>query len=196
MTPCIPQELSDVIIDYLHDDRPALGRCGLVCWSWLPSSRFHLFSTIKLFHYDMNTDLTILCAHDSTIMPYVKNLSVFHVQWHSLTLEAKDRLLSLSYEGSYRTKIMTWTWFLEKVYDLATERKILQDCVISCKCWSRCAPAHQSCLCSYCKNSCYSGTASRSRAILSILAILWVWAILRHLPYLANTINKLIMISY
>jgi hypothetical protein len=96
MTPCIPQELSDVIIDYLHDDRPALGRCGLVCWSWLPSSRFHLFSTIKLFHYDMNTDLTILCAHDSTIMPYVKNLSVFHVQWHSLTLEAKDHLLSLS----------------------------------------------------------------------------------------------------
>jgi hypothetical protein len=97
MTPFIPQELSDVIIDYLHDDRPALGRCGLVCWSWLPSSCFHLFSTIKLFHYDMNAALTILCAHNSTIIPYVKNLSVFHVEWHSLTLEAKDRLLALSH---------------------------------------------------------------------------------------------------
>jgi hypothetical protein len=76
MSPLIPQELSDIIIDHLHDDRPALGRCGLVCQSWLPSSRFHLFSTIKLFPFNIDTALTILCTHNSTIPPYVRRLEM------------------------------------------------------------------------------------------------------------------------
>src|SRR5262245_31431042 len=72
----LAQELSDNIIDHLHDDKPTLRRCGLVCRSWLPSSRFHLFSTICLRYYNIGTALTILCAHNSTISPYVRQLDM------------------------------------------------------------------------------------------------------------------------
>ncbi|KAJ6447512.1 hypothetical protein C8R45DRAFT_1224870 [Mycena sanguinolenta] len=38
------QELVDSILDFLHDSRPDLKRCALVCKSWLPSAQYHLFS--------------------------------------------------------------------------------------------------------------------------------------------------------
>ncbi|EMD30983.1 hypothetical protein CERSUDRAFT_100782 [Gelatoporia subvermispora B] len=44
----LPPELTDRIIDFLHDDIPALANCGLVCRTWLPSSRLHLFRRIEI----------------------------------------------------------------------------------------------------------------------------------------------------
>lgn len=41
-------ETIDTIIDFLHDDKQALMNCGLVCWEWYPSSRYHLFETLNL----------------------------------------------------------------------------------------------------------------------------------------------------
>lgn len=41
-------ELVDQIIDHLHDDFPTLKICGAVCKTWTATSRFHLFSRIKL----------------------------------------------------------------------------------------------------------------------------------------------------
>ncbi|CAL1715677.1 unnamed protein product [Somion occarium] len=41
--PPLPQELIDLIIDFLHDDRLTLARCMLVCHRWLDRSRLHLF---------------------------------------------------------------------------------------------------------------------------------------------------------
>ncbi|TDL19486.1 hypothetical protein BD410DRAFT_792102 [Rickenella mellea] len=72
----ITPELTDVIIDYLHDDRRALGTCGLVCRSWLPSSRFHLFSTVQIYFFDVDTALPIICSPTSTIPPYVRHLEL------------------------------------------------------------------------------------------------------------------------
>lgn len=43
-----PAELQDMIIDHLHDDKETLASCSLVCKSWLPASRFHLFRKIRL----------------------------------------------------------------------------------------------------------------------------------------------------
>jgi hypothetical protein len=37
-----------MIIDHLHDCKPALESCGLVSHAWLPASRFHLFRNIEL----------------------------------------------------------------------------------------------------------------------------------------------------
>jgi len=42
----IPQELVDIIIDYLHNDGGALRICALVCKNWIPCSRYHLFEKI------------------------------------------------------------------------------------------------------------------------------------------------------
>jgi hypothetical protein len=44
----LPQELTDWIIDYLHDDIETLSVCSLVCSSWLPASRYHKFSSITI----------------------------------------------------------------------------------------------------------------------------------------------------
>ncbi|EMD35034.1 hypothetical protein CERSUDRAFT_125022 [Gelatoporia subvermispora B] len=40
----LPPELTDRVIDFLHDDAAVLKACSLVCRSWLPSCRFHKFS--------------------------------------------------------------------------------------------------------------------------------------------------------
>ncbi|KAF9477583.1 hypothetical protein BDN70DRAFT_880974 [Pholiota conissans] len=42
------RELCDYIIDFLHDDEASLRACALVCRSWVPASRTHLFYHLKL----------------------------------------------------------------------------------------------------------------------------------------------------
>lgn len=44
----IPPELHDQTIDHLCDDKSALRSCALVCRSWLPRSRLHLFQSVRL----------------------------------------------------------------------------------------------------------------------------------------------------
>jgi hypothetical protein len=44
----INAEITDMIIDFLHDRPDALKVCSLVCRSWLPASRFHLFRSLTL----------------------------------------------------------------------------------------------------------------------------------------------------
>ncbi|KAF8218062.1 hypothetical protein K438DRAFT_1451511, partial [Mycena galopus ATCC 62051] len=43
-----PPELEDALIDFCHEDHATLATCGLVCRDWLPTSRYHLFSSIFL----------------------------------------------------------------------------------------------------------------------------------------------------
>ena len=73
----LPQELSDMIIDYLHNDEAALRSAGLVCKSWFPESRFQLFSDIKLSVYNSTSGLSeAICAQGSTIPPYILHLEI------------------------------------------------------------------------------------------------------------------------
>lgn len=46
--PTFAPEITDTVIDHLHDDIPTLAACGLTCRDWLQSSRYHLFSELKL----------------------------------------------------------------------------------------------------------------------------------------------------
>ena len=46
--PALAAELTDHIIDFLHDDKRALSVCALTHPTWLPASRFHLFNTITI----------------------------------------------------------------------------------------------------------------------------------------------------
>lgn len=45
--PSLPSELTDYIIDHLHDDAQTLRQCSLVCRAWLPSSSLHLFRSLS-----------------------------------------------------------------------------------------------------------------------------------------------------
>ena len=42
----LPTELTDAIIDHLHDDKKSLFSCSLVSSRWLESSRIHLFHSV------------------------------------------------------------------------------------------------------------------------------------------------------
>ncbi|KZT02342.1 uncharacterized protein LAESUDRAFT_604658, partial [Laetiporus sulphureus 93-53] len=44
----LPPELRDMILDFLHDDCPALKSCSLVSGVWLPTTRSHLFRSIQI----------------------------------------------------------------------------------------------------------------------------------------------------
>ncbi|OBZ73453.1 hypothetical protein A0H81_06663 [Grifola frondosa] len=44
----LPPELTDRVIDHLHDDARSLRACALVCRAWLPRARYHLFHDISL----------------------------------------------------------------------------------------------------------------------------------------------------
>ncbi|KAH8105265.1 hypothetical protein BXZ70DRAFT_1004782 [Cristinia sonorae] len=43
--PRLPQELTDIVIDHLHDDKESLKACTLVSDDWFWPARFHLFNT-------------------------------------------------------------------------------------------------------------------------------------------------------
>lgn len=46
--PDLPTELTDAIIDHLHDHKPSLQNCALVSSAWLSSSRYHLFYALRV----------------------------------------------------------------------------------------------------------------------------------------------------
>ncbi|KAJ7785346.1 hypothetical protein DFH07DRAFT_948428 [Mycena maculata] len=46
--PALPQELSDLIVDHLFDDLETLRSCALVSSSFLPWSRAHIFSHLRI----------------------------------------------------------------------------------------------------------------------------------------------------
>jgi len=46
--PALAAELTDHIIDFLHNDKEALRACALTHPTWLAASRFHLFNTITV----------------------------------------------------------------------------------------------------------------------------------------------------
>src|ERR1700753_1522610 len=46
-TPCLPQDISDYVVDLLHDQPTTLKRCCLVSRSWIHPTRKYLFAEIS-----------------------------------------------------------------------------------------------------------------------------------------------------
>ncbi|KAJ7849650.1 hypothetical protein B0H14DRAFT_865721 [Mycena olivaceomarginata] len=70
-----PPELEDVVIDFCHDDHATLASCGLVCQSWIPTSRYHLFSSISLTAKNAPDFLGIL-SRSHSIRPLVRDVEL------------------------------------------------------------------------------------------------------------------------
>ena len=59
--PCkLPPEITDVIIDHLHDDKHSLRACNQICRQWRPACQYHLFSRIKIVPKNFGLLLQIL----------------------------------------------------------------------------------------------------------------------------------------
>lgn len=45
-------EMQDMILDHLWDDKAALDACSLVCSAWFVTTRYHLFDSVSVTHWD------------------------------------------------------------------------------------------------------------------------------------------------
>lgn len=72
----LPQEICDIIIDYAHKDPQVLATCGLVCRSWVASSRYHLFRSVDLADNNMPGFLDLLESEIITCVQYLRAFKV------------------------------------------------------------------------------------------------------------------------
>lgn len=78
MSLIIPVEICEMIIDHLRDEKAALRNCSLVCKTWLPSARFHIFQKLELAPWCIEKVLATICAEGSTIPAQVRHLDIHH----------------------------------------------------------------------------------------------------------------------
>jgi len=74
MASVLPPEVIDLIIDFLHDDKPSLAACTLISKDFLPSTRFHLFSEVPVQPRHMLPLLELLASPSNQIAPFVQRL--------------------------------------------------------------------------------------------------------------------------
>jgi hypothetical protein len=102
--PRLPPELVDIIIDLLHTDQKTLATCALVCKSWVPASRHHLFLEITLSPVYIEA-YCILSSPVCTIAAAVQYLVVETIDVFDDLHEITSRLSNtthLTLCGSYR----------------------------------------------------------------------------------------------
>ena len=76
--PALSPELTDHIIDFLHDDDEALQACALTHRTWLPASRFHLFNTITANGADGTRDRLDPLSR-TRVLPYIRTVKIVSI---------------------------------------------------------------------------------------------------------------------
>ncbi|EMD31026.1 hypothetical protein CERSUDRAFT_100751 [Gelatoporia subvermispora B] len=74
--PRLPPELTDRMIDFLHDDIPTLKTCALVCRAWVPASRMYTFETVYTQKGRQLKSLPGLLQESPTLGANIKKISV------------------------------------------------------------------------------------------------------------------------
>jgi hypothetical protein len=88
----LPPELIDIIVGLLRPDQRSIATCALVCRSWVPASRRHIFSEICVCWFDVLS--SPLCTVDSAVQHLVVD-----------TFENEDYFPTLSSRLSNVTRI-------------------------------------------------------------------------------------------
>ncbi|KAK0470095.1 uncharacterized protein EV420DRAFT_89530 [Desarmillaria tabescens] len=94
--PSLSPELTDNIIDFLSSDPLSLMRTSLVCRLWLPRSRFHLFSSVRL-------ELLKL----KRISKFLQLIQSPNCTIHIGTLIISARILPLEWTPDYQNDVAT-----------------------------------------------------------------------------------------
>ena len=116
MTWTLPPELSDIVLDHLHDDPVTLSRCALVQKSWLPAARYHLWSHLRLnCASDELTKLHVLLTTSPAVGFYIRSVVVAQkkgetCQWYDLNL-LHYTLSVLSLLPNLHTLTLDGLWF-------------------------------------------------------------------------------------
>ncbi|KAI0729133.1 hypothetical protein C8Q72DRAFT_884600 [Fomitopsis betulina] len=72
----MPPELTDRIVDFLHDDQAALQCCALACRSWLASVRYHLYYAISLENVRLSRAFAGLLNRTPSLGWYVREMNL------------------------------------------------------------------------------------------------------------------------
>lgn len=75
----IPPELSDYIMDFLHDDRLALKTCSLTSRSWRPASRYHLYRKVLLPSMDSCKTFHQLLRDSPSLASFTREVGISNV---------------------------------------------------------------------------------------------------------------------
>jgi hypothetical protein len=105
--PPMPPELIDTIIDMLHTDRAVLATCALVSRSWLPASRYHLFSKVTITRQSSPVISKLLSSPRCTIASAVRHLALHTIEDLSQSICGLSNVTQMSLRGFmlYRTSI-------------------------------------------------------------------------------------------
>ena len=87
--PVLANELTDTVIDFLHEDRPSLCAFALVSKSCLPSARYHLFSDIDVNSQNFPLFLSLI-ESTSQVAPLVRGLRHGQRTLHSEYITCND----------------------------------------------------------------------------------------------------------
>jgi hypothetical protein len=91
-----PQEVYEIVIDHLHDDKAAALACALVCRAWVSAGRFHLFRKIH-FVLDhkckLASFLELFSDPERSIATYVSRVNIRYMS------RATPETLDLLYEA-------------------------------------------------------------------------------------------------
>jgi hypothetical protein len=79
----LPPELTDKIINLLHTNRLTLALCSLVCRSWVPASRRHLFSQVLVTPENNSRVLELLSSTRCTFASSVNHLVLIEIDQFS-----------------------------------------------------------------------------------------------------------------
>jgi hypothetical protein len=106
----LSSELYDRIIDHLHSFKHSLSACSIVCQSWFPASRYHLFLDVNL---SPNLVRFLLSAPHAmeTITPYLRDVTLGGA-WIWEQRSEFDVVISLllNLENSRGLHLETWSW--------------------------------------------------------------------------------------
>jgi hypothetical protein len=72
----LPQEICDLIIDHLHEDKPSLRRCALISKGWVYRSQAHLFHSLILGDKLLERWLDTFSPSNERIHSFVRILAI------------------------------------------------------------------------------------------------------------------------
>ncbi|KAF8801108.1 hypothetical protein BYT27DRAFT_7198706 [Phlegmacium glaucopus] len=106
----VAPELHDRILDHLHDSKKDLSVCSVVCKSWLPTCRFHLFAEV-IYNPEFARFLDSSTHALNSITPYIKQVTMkgpfsqkdeSYISSHSIS--------RFKLEGVVKLHIETFNW--------------------------------------------------------------------------------------
>ncbi|KAK2465031.1 hypothetical protein APHAL10511_003107 [Amanita phalloides] len=150
--PHVPQELVDLVVDNIHDDRISLVTASLVCRSWCCATRPHLFRR-AVFHIN-----SPLLADDDDISDLDCDLSVpfhrFHLL-HQIILERPSlayHIRHLVLSGATAHKCSPWKQVEPVISSILTRLHRVTSVALRDVHWDHLSPQCQTTLCTIFSN--------------------------------------------